>query len=295
MRRGGGELFPISVMVLGLLACSGRDSATSGRPNAGPAVAPARTTDVGATDSLALVAQCYRAVEAAHDRSGGGEPVAVEARRAAAGACAKLYQRERCADAWLAAPLGSAPDEMSRVIAECAAAYCPSFRYRVLAVCSGLARDARQRYLDFAELTQAVLELERGAAEAQRMSAHLVARAAPVLAIEAGRVLLDGAEVVRLVDFPTDDLQVPPLLEALRNRSTSGVPVTDIYLRAPEQTGAREINVVIANVRAAGYERVWFCVARDDGGAASGGAAHRAGAAAANGVPDGCRAMRLTR
>lgn len=110
------------------------------------------------------------------------------------------------------------------------------------------------------------------------MAAHLLALSTPVLAIEADWVMLDGAEVIRIADLPKEVEEVPALLEALRKRAASAAGVTDIYLRAPEQAGIHEINILVTNIKAAGYKHILFCVARDEDGSS-----------------DGCRPLRLTR
>jgi hypothetical protein len=257
------KLLTLTIATALQVGCSGnkqntaspRDSAEHTEPESHQKAA--NPPDATSTDPVELVEQCYSAIEEAAVAD--SKPSA-GAKAAATTSCASLFRHKRCKAAWHGIRNSSGSDKMVHVFSECAAAYCPSLEDRGLAACSGLADSSAQRYANFAELTLSVLELEWGKDTGREMSARLVQLTTPVVSFDGDRVLLDGVEIARVEDFPSEpEWRIAPLYEALRKRAGPGAAGLPIKIRAGKSIAARTLNLLIENSVAAGYEQVSFC------------------------------------
>ncbi|MGE0401660.1 MAG: ExbD/TolR family protein [Kofleriaceae bacterium] len=79
----------------------------------------------------------------------------------------------------------------------------------------------------------------------------------PVVAIDAGRVLLDGVEIVKVADVPPGAETIAPLRDALGNSGASSD--RGLVLRADKDTSAIVINAVLGTANAAGYSTISLC------------------------------------
>ncbi len=77
----------------------------------------------------------------------------------------------------------------------------------------------------------------------------------PVLTIEADRLLLDGAELVKVADLPPGFETIGALADALAKNVDAG----ELVLRADKDAPALLINAILRTARAAGYATISLC------------------------------------
>lgn len=82
---------------------------------------------------------------------------------------------------------------------------------------------------------------------------------APVVAIDAGRVLLDGAELVKVADLPPTVETIGALFDALAKNTDSSATDLGLVLRADKDAPVLLVNAVLRTANAAGYATISLC------------------------------------
>jgi len=95
--------------------------------------------------------------------------------------------------------------------------------------------------------------------EAKSPAARPAGPWAPVVAIDAGRVLLDGAELVKVADLPPAVETIGPLFDALSKNIDLRATDLSLTLRADKDAPALLINAVLRTANAAGYATLSLC------------------------------------
>lgn len=95
--------------------------------------------------------------------------------------------------------------------------------------------------------------------EASAPAARPAGPRAPVVAIDAGRVLLDGAELVKIADLPQAVETIGPLFDALAKHTASTATDLSLVLRADKDAPALLVNAVLRTANAAGYATISLC------------------------------------
>lgn len=95
--------------------------------------------------------------------------------------------------------------------------------------------------------------------EARSPAARPAGPWAPVVTIDAGRVLLDGAELVKLADLPPAVETIGPLADALAKNADLSATNPGLVLRADKDASALLINAVLRTANAAGYATISLC------------------------------------
>jgi hypothetical protein len=82
---------------------------------------------------------------------------------------------------------------------------------------------------------------------------------APEVAIHEGRVLLDGAELVKVADLPPDVETIGALFDALATNTDPSATNLGLVLRADKDASVLIINAVLRTASAAGYTIISLC------------------------------------
>lgn len=95
--------------------------------------------------------------------------------------------------------------------------------------------------------------------EARSPAARPAGRRAPVVTIDAGRMLLDGAELVKVADLPPAVETISALFDALAKNTDSSATDLGLVLRADKDAPVLLINAVLRTANAAGYATISLC------------------------------------